>query len=395
MNLSQFIPENLESILAEWEKFARTVPSATAMDAGALRDHAKEILLAIARDMDVEQSDEEQSIKSKGLQVSRSAEVTDATNHASVRFAEGFSLIEMASEYRALRASAVRLWLVQLETDAKGDICELTRFNEGIDQALTESIKCFSDKLDRSRELFMGMLGHDLRTPVQVILQSAQLLPKATGDLRTQVARHIDRSARNISKMVDDLLDVTRTRLGASLPLEPRPIDAAVLCRQIVEDVIAIYPRRDIEVELRGDLGGRWDAARLTQLLTNLVRNAVQHGDVASSITVRAIGEADHVAFEVHNFGEPIPSEKLPFIFEPLVRGGNGSKMPGAHSYSMGLGLYIASTIASAHSGTLSVESSREIGTLFRARLPRGPVESHTALPNLATPLQPPMHTSQ
>jgi signal transduction histidine kinase len=374
MTLSQFIRNNLEVILAEWERFATTIPSASGMDTRALRDHAKEILIAIALDMESAQSGEEQTTKSKGLKVKSVEQDTDATTHASCRFYDGFTLNEMVSEYRALRASVVRLWLAQPLGETAERIQELIRFNEGIDEALTESIKQFSDRLDQSRELFMGMLGHDLRTPLQVILQSTRMLSKASPDQRQQAILLIERSARNIKGMVEDLLDVARTRLGASIPLETAPTDAAALCQQLVEDVRAIYPRREIRLEASGDLNGVWDSARLNQLLTNLVRNAVQHGDTGSSITVRAIGDKSEAVFEVHNFGEPIPPAKLPLIFEPLVRANERARTRNPID-SLGLGLYIASTIAKAHRGTLSAESSRERGTIFKARLPRRPDE--------------------
>lgn len=370
MTLSQFIRDNIEVILTEWEQFASTIPSAAGMDTRALRDDAKEVLLAIALDMEASQSKKEQSIKSKGLKVKSVDRETDAKVHASGRFIEGFSLDEMVSEFRALRASVIRFWLEQPEAQTKDRLLELIRFNEGIDQALTESIERFSQQLNYSRELFMGMLGHDLRTPLQVILQSTRVLSKASGEEQKQAILHIDRSARHIKRMVDDLLDVARTRLGATFPLEPQPTDAAVLCRQLVEDSHAISPGRIIRFEASGDLNGVWDSARLNQLLTNLVRNAIQHGDAESPITVRGIGEDGYALFEVHNFGEPIPPAKLPQIFEPLVRGNADAEMR-AESENLGLGLYIASTIAKAHSGTLIVESSRDGGTLFRARLPR------------------------
>lgn len=375
MTLPEFIRENIEPILAEWEQFAISIPSASGMDTHALRDDAKQILLAIALDMETAQSGEEQSTKSKGRKLANGDKPTDATNHGSDRYLGGFSIKEMVSEYRALRASVVRLWLVQPVVKSEEHLFELIRFNEGIDQALTESVGRFADQLDQSRELFMGMLGHDLRTPLQVILQSTRILTKASGDLQEQAARHIDRSARNIKGMVEDLLDVARTRLGASMPLEPQPTDAAVVCRQLVQDLRSIYPGRDILFEVDGDLNGVWDPSRLNQLLTNLVRNAVQHGDAASSITVRARGDDGHAIFEVHNFGEPIPSSKIPLIFEPLVQGDKNAEVR-AQPENLGLGLYIARTIAKAHSGTLSAESSRDKGTLFRARLPRMPNES-------------------
>lgn len=372
MTLSQFIRKNIEIILTEWEQFASTIPSAAGMDKRALRNDAKEVLLTIALDMEDSQSDKEQSIKSKGLKARNGGGETDAATHASGRFIEGFSLDEMVSEFRALRASVIRLWLKQPEAETRERLLELIRFNEGIDQALTESIERFSEQLNYSRELFMGMLGHDLRTPLQVILQSTRVVSKVSGDVQQQAILHIDRSARHIKRMVDDLLDVARTRLGASFPLEPQPIDAAVLCRQLVEDSRAISRGHDIRFEASGDLNGVWDSARLHQLLTNLLRNAIQHGDAATPITVRAIGEESHALFEVHNFGEPVPPSKLQSIFEPMVRGKAGAEM-GGQSENLGLGLYIARTIAKAHSGTLSVESSRDRGTSFRARLPRAP----------------------
>src|SRR5688572_16471447 len=176
MTLSQFIRDNIEAILMEWEQFATTIPSAAGMDTRALRNDAKKILLAIALDMETAQNGEEQWIKSKGLKVRSGDKDTDATTHASGRFIDGFSLNEMVSEYRALRASVIRLWLAQPTAETKDRLFELIRFDEGIDEALTESIRRFADQLNHSRELFMGMLGHDLRTPLQVILQSSRML---------------------------------------------------------------------------------------------------------------------------------------------------------------------------------------------------------------------------
>jgi signal transduction histidine kinase len=371
MTLAEFIRAEMETILAEWERFAKSIPSATGMDSRSLRDDAKNILLAIALDMESAQTGLEQFEKSMGRKAPISDQDSEATIHGSDRFLEGFSLKEMVSEYRALRASVIRLWLMQPEAANIDRIYELTRFNEGIDQALTESIGRFSDQLDNSRELFMGVLSHDLRTPLQIILQSTHMIAKASlPQPLQQSTQHIERSARNIKRLVDDLLDVTRTRLGAAMPLDPQMVDAAVLSRRLVEDLLALHPKRDIQLETRGDLNGMWDSGRLNQLLTNLARNAVQYGDVSAPVTIRAIGEADHVVFEVHNFGEPISPAILPRIFDPLVRA-NVDSAARTQTANMGLGLYIASTIAKAHAGTLTAESSREKGTLFRARLPR------------------------
>jgi signal transduction histidine kinase len=373
MTLSKFIRHNMEAILNEWQHFAETIPSAGGMDARALRNDAKEVLLAIALDMESLQSDEEQAVKSKGGKArSHDNGDTAAESHGGTRFFDGFTLDEMVSEYRALRASVIRLWLASPVAGKQDSLYELIRFHEGIDQALTESVERFSHRLSRSRELFMGILGHDLRTPLQVILQSTPVLLKSLGTAQQQqaAASRIERSAQHMSSMVGDLLDVARTRLGASLPLEPEPMDGDAACQRVVEELRALYPKREIQYEVRGDLNGVWDVERVNQLLTNLVRNALQHGDASAPVTVRAIGEPERTVFEVHNTGEPIPPNMMPHLFEPLVHGNRTSEM-GAHSGSMGLGLYIAYTIAKAHRGTLTAESSREHGTLFTACLPR------------------------
>src|SRR5688500_4468291 len=179
MTLSQFIRDKIEAILHESAQSAISLQTPAGMDTHALRNDAKKILLAIALDMESAQSGQEQSTKSKGLKVRSGDQETDATTHASGRFIDGFSLNEMVSEYRALRASVIRLWLAQPTAETKDRLFELIRFDEGIDEALTESIRRFADQLNHSRELFMGMLGHDLRTPLQVILQSSRMLSKA------------------------------------------------------------------------------------------------------------------------------------------------------------------------------------------------------------------------
>jgi signal transduction histidine kinase len=387
MSLSEFIRHNMEAILNEWQQFAETIPSAGGMDARALRNDAKEVLLAIALDMETSQSDEEQAVKSRGGKArSHDKSDTAAESHGGTRFFDGFTLNEMVSEYRALRATVIRLWLATPVAGKEDVLYELIRFHEGIDQALTESIERFSCRLSRSRELFMGVLGHDLRTPLQVILQSTPVLVKSLGTAQQQqaAASRIERSAKHISSMVGDLLDVARTRLGASLPLDPEPMDGDGACKSVVEEFRELYPKRDIRYEVSGDVSGVWDAVRVNQLLSNLVRNALQHGEASSPVTVRAIGEPKRAVFEVHNIGEPIPPTMMPHLFEPLVHGNRTSEME-AHSGSMGLGLYIACTIAKAHRGTLTAKSSREHGTLFTACLPRTSNEFQTPLPSSET----------
>lgn len=374
MPLSRFIQENIEAILDEWQQFAASIPSARGLDRRALRDDAMSILRAIVLDMESAQSAEKQTLKAKGRQQRSGAADTAAESHAVARFAEGFDLKEMVSEYRALRASVIRRWLASGTGAEEATLYELTRFNEAIDQALSESVARFSDRIDESRQLFMGVLGHDLRTPLQIILQSALYLRKrnANAGYDSEAVSHIERSAQHLTKMVGDLLDVTRTRLGGSLPVNPQPMDARSLCESVVAEFRALHPERELHLRTEGDLNGSWDTGRLYQLVSNLVRNAIQHGDPAAPVTMTAVGEPNSVTLRVHNFGEPISPSLLPHIFEPLRR---GDSRPNAHhgTPSLGLGLYIACTIAIAHGGSLRAESSREHGTVFTACLPRQP----------------------
>lgn len=373
--LATFILANMEAILQEWQKFASTVLSARGMDRKALRDDAEWILRTIARDMQTRQSRAEQEAKSKDTKPPRkNAAETAAEAHGAQRFVSGFDLNEMVSEYRALRASVIRLWTASCKADQVQLVEELTRFNEGIDQALAESIRYFAGQLDRSRELFMGILGHDLRTPLQVIQSSAERLLRAHADPRQQqrLGVYVRDSAKQMSLLLADLLDTVRTQLGGSLPLQLQDVDLSALCHAVAAQFQQLHPNRHLQCDTSGEVRGRWDEARLHQLLTNLLRNAFQHGAADSTITLSARIEKQAAIVSVHNEGEPIPKELMVHVFEPLRRG--DSQQHGVDTFSMGLGLYIASTIAQAHQGALTVESTRDHGTTFTARLPLAPL---------------------
>jgi signal transduction histidine kinase len=379
--LATFILANMEDIMREWQKFAATVHSAKGMDRKALRDDAEWILRTIARDMQTPQSRAEQEAKSKDTRPPRknSAE-TAAEAHGAQRFVSGFDLNEMVSEYRALRASVIRLWTASCKIDEVQLVEELTRFNEGIDQALSESIRYFAGQLDRSRELFMGILGHDLRTPLHVIQASAERLLRAhaNAEQQRQLGVYVRDGANQITLMLADLLDTVRTQLGGSLPLQLREMDIGEVCKVVTEQFRVLHPQRDVQCNANAGLRGRWDEIRVHQLLTNLLRNAIQYGNGDSTITVSALLNNQSVVVAVHNEGEPIPPELMVNIFEPLRRGDaqhRGAQSRGMDSFSMGLGLYIAATIAQAHQGSLTVESTREQGTTFTATLPLVPAD--------------------
>jgi signal transduction histidine kinase len=374
MPLSDFILANLEAILMEWEKFAETLqPVTQSMDRKALRDGAKGILTAIANDMDRPQSAQEQQAKSQGRRpMPNDSPDSSAQFHAAHRLRQGFDLNEVVSEYRALRASVIRLWTEQLGQADRAALNELTRFNEAIDAALTESVARYISRLDRSKDLLLAVLGHDLRNPLGAILQSAQFLLKsdALDSQYTKAASRIVNSGTRMKQMISDLLDFARTRLGDRLPVEPSLMDMGDACRQTLNEIGAFYPDCTLRFESAGALSGLWDAARISQMLSNLVGNAVQHGSTEAPIRVAATGKADEVVVTVHNRGTPIPADDVHRIFEPLARAAESSSQPDS-AQSLGLGLYIAREIAKAHGGTMELVSSDEEGTTFAACLPR------------------------
>jgi signal transduction histidine kinase len=372
--LSRFIRDNAELILAEWETFARSLPGGGAMDVAALRDHAKEMLLAIAADLERPQSDRVQDEKARGERDALEVrEATAAQEHGTGRAGSGFTVGQMVAEFRALRASVTRLWLAEAQDGALTDLTDLIRFNEAIDQAIAESVSRFSQALARTQERFLAILSHDLRTPLGAIITSTLFMLDAGGleePNRTLVAR-ASSSARRMNQMVLDLVEFTRTRLDDAIPVVRAEVDGRRLVHDVVLEIAASYPDSVVQVETAGNLSGAWDADRLTQALTNLVGNAVQHGASAKPVRVSARGLADIVMLSVHNEGSPIPPEQQAAIFREGERiTGRAAATDRRHQ---GLGLFIVERIVAAHGGTVSVRSSLEEGTTFTIRLPRRP----------------------
>jgi signal transduction histidine kinase len=374
--LARFIRDNTEPILAEWETFARSL-HAGEMNVEALRDHAKEMLLVIAADLERPQSELAQDEKARGERDADDAgepkDLTAAQEHGSGRAGSGFTVGQMVAEFRALRASVTRLWLAEETGPAHTDLMDLIRFNEAIDQAIAESVSRFSQVVATTQERFLAILSHDLRTPLGAIITSMRFMLDTDGleePNRTLIAR-ASSSARRMNQMVLDLVEFTRTRLDDAIPVVRAEVDARRLVHDVVMEVAASYPDSVVQVETGGELRGAWDADRITQALTNLVGNAVQHGAPGKPIRVSARGIANEVTFSVHNEGPPIPPEQQAAIFQEGQR--VASRAASADRRHQGLGLYIVDRIVAAHGGTVSVRSSAAEGTTFTIRLPRRP----------------------
>jgi signal transduction histidine kinase len=378
MRLADFILANVEPILLEWERFARSLAPGSEMSVLALRDHAEDLLRTTARDMSSAQTREQQSDKSKG----RGAGGVESTrldhasaDHAAERLSSGFNLNEVVSEYRALRASVLRLWSESAREADSSDLDDLTRFNESIDQSLSEAIRSFTSRVEESRELFLATLGHDLRTPLNALVLSSEVLARSgqLDDENVRTARQMANFGHVMAGMINDLLDFTRARLGGGMPVSPAPVDLERLCCDVVEEFRVADPGHPVRVESRGTVTGEWDPARLRQVVSNLVANAIAHGEDGGPIEISVSGDEADVILTVANRGPAIPPAALPTLFDPFVRGPSAASRKGRTGGGTGLGLYIVRQIIVAHRGTISVESSDPAGTRVTVRLPRHP----------------------
>jgi signal transduction histidine kinase len=370
MGLAEFILQNMEGILVRWEAFAATrLPAAAKMAPLALRDHARQILEAVVNDLRTPQTRKAQADKSMGLApIIISAPETAAETHAILRARSGFDINQLAAEYRALRASVLELW-----TDSCGPnnipMDDLIRFNEAIDQAVAESISFFSAKVEESRNLLLGMLGHDMRTPLQTIqMTSSYLAALNAGATVSAAADRLIRSGARIQALVDDLVDFNRSNLGLGININPSRVDLASAFRDEVDQLRVAHPGREITLEMSGDLHGVWDGLRLQQVLANLVVNGLKHGMPDTPVHVTVAEDREIIRVEVRNAGPVIEESTLNWIFEPLKRG-VGAERPHA-SESLGLGLYIARQIVKSHGGDIQARSTHT-ETVFSVMLPR------------------------
>jgi len=372
LRLPDFIQFEIEAILLEWETFAAAqLPAAAEMKSLALRDHAKQILQAIARDIRRPQTEEARTLKSMGrAPLLRDTSETAAETHALLRARSGFDIIQLAAEYRALRASVLRLWKDAGGVSSDEDFNDMLRFNEGIDQALAESISSFSVEIEGERNLLLGMIGHDMRNPLQAIRMTASYLQKLNaGEQVAAAAERLVFSGARLKAMLGDLSDFSRDKLGLGIEVTPHSIDLADVFMEEVQQLRTAHPTRRIELSSAGDLRGVWDAGRMHQVLGNLLSNALKYGKPGSTVEVVLAGMGDEVIFTVTNDGVKIGDDALHAFFDPLSRG----QHPQAHrdqDGGLGLGLYICRQIALAHHGSIRARSD-ENRTIFEVRLPK------------------------
>jgi signal transduction histidine kinase len=370
MRIAQFIRSHPDEIETAWEHFARELSaSGPELSAWTLRDHLREILLAMVDNMESPQSLEEQSEKSKGNGARGDALDRISALHAGMRLNSGFNLEQAISEYRALRSSILFLWVQSRPASDDVVLSEVTQFNETIDQAIAEIIRRYADRAERYSDVFLGVLTHEVRNPLNIIEISGQGL-KATALEKAQ-SRSVERILRAVGTangLMNDLAILVRSRMRVPLPITRTAADLGEICEQALEDVRASQPDVVVELEKTGDLSGNWDRERLGQVVFNLMMNAVIHAS-AKQVHIRAEGRGPDVELRVSNQGTPIPPDLQNSIFDPFVRREVAS--PGYIKSGLGLGLFIVREIVTRHDGVVGVASTESEGTTFTVRLPR------------------------
>jgi signal transduction histidine kinase len=350
MKLAPFIIANLDRIIVERD----ALPAAENMTSQALRKHAKQLLQAIAKDMG---------------QGAAPGQETAAAVRGILRPLAAFDLPQIGAEFRALKASVIKLWMAHIAQAGEQELADMMRLNEGIDQALADSTRMYSEDVARSRDIFLGILGHDLRTPLGAISIAADYLalPGIPEEKRLQAVGRIKSSTATMNAMIRDLLEYTKARLEHGIPITPRAADMGRICETALDAVRTAHPYCDFDFHASGNLAGSFDSARLQQAIVNLLNNAVQYCTRGKPVMFSARDDGDAVCVEVKNHGTRIPCEALQVFLGPAMQAASD-----AHSTtSLGLGLFIAREIVVTHGGTIRVASNDADETVFTVLLPK------------------------
>ncbi|MBT2333640.1 HAMP domain-containing histidine kinase [Variovorax paradoxus] len=371
MQIATFIERSKEKILAESVAYARTIVSLKDEEEAVLRNHLPLVLEAISADLRTPQSRTESIEKSHGSPLANIGDPeTAAETHGLMRARSGLHIEQVVAEYRALRSCVLRLWSEAEASPPGADtVQDVGRFNEAIDQALAESVRVYAAEVERWRQIFLGVVGHDLRTPLNAVSLTAELLTQvAPKDLALPTER-LRRSVSRMASLLDSLLEYNRAGLGGGMTVERLPVDLAKACGEEVELQRDAFPGARIELIVRGDTGGEFDGSRIREALGNLITNAVKHGLPSEPVVVRLEGDESSIRLAVENAAAgSISSGEMELLFEPLRRG--AVQRPGSDRSHLGLGLFIVRQIARAHGGEVSGHSeSRKVR--FTVTLPR------------------------
>lgn len=400
MQVGNFIRHYKEAILREWDEFAGTlVPAADAMTWSELRDSAAEILDAIADDMESDQTREEQRRKSRGqTEDTTSAMSQTARIHAADRLTHRFELDQVIAEYRALRASVVRLWTENVDAWSSEAIGELIRFDEAIDESLAIAVAFFNQRLreaeaklrrveiraekhkyralkreGKAKDEFLAILAHELRNPLAPIRSGLDLLERAPDDVdvRSRVVPIMSRQVSHLVRLVDDLLDISRLSWG-KIELQKETLNLNELVEDAIEQARHLLEEKGhrLHVRLSEDLHlVSCDRERLTQVLTNLLSNATKYTEANGDITVTTGKENGRAWISIRDSGRGIDEADLERVFDKFTQ--LGSQDVGDETAGLGIGLTLCDELVRLHDGAIEAKSAGAgAGSEFVIRLP-------------------------
>lgn len=367
MKVADFIRKHSEEIAKEWEAFARTcAPAASEMNVAQLRDHILPLLRFVADDMDTPQTTFEQNEKAQGRQPLVPGEASEAEQHAAARIIDGFTIDQVIGEFRALRASVLRLWAQHRDSDQQAPITEpaqITRFNESIDQMLSESVVRHARLEARAREhstrrdAFLATLSHELRGPFAAIVNGVHIVEAAgaTNASLAPVAAMMARQAQHLRRLLDDLLDLARiSRDRLSISCAPTDI------RKCVQDAVDANreahtrPAHVLKLDMpAAPVVGEVDGTRIMQVISILLNNAINYSPAGSRIELSLNHDHEYARVSVRDEGIGISADVLPHIFEPFhVTHENNLAKQG-----LGIGLALARRLVELHAGSLEARS--------------------------------------
>lgn len=346
--------------------FAATrLPAAVSMASLELRDHAQQILEAIAVDLSASQSREEQAAKSMGLApVPFPAWETAAQTHAVLRQKSGYDIKQLVPNTGRCAPASCRCGWTHACPPLRPSTMSFASTRPSIRRWRSPSAT--SVRRSSKHEILLGMLSHDMRSPLQTVQMTAVYLGQLNaGSDVSAAARRLIRSGAHLQALLDDLVDFNRTNLGLGISIVASSVDLGSICAEELERLRAAFPDNQLHLDVVGDCGGSWDGKRVQQLLGNLVVNAIHHGVSDGPVRVMVMGGDTDVRIEVSNNGPAVDGEALVQLFEPLKRGTANTRPHG-----LGLGLYIVREIAKGHGGTAEARSDAQ-ETVFTVILPK------------------------
>jgi signal transduction histidine kinase len=382
MQLGALIHSQLEAIIERWEAATREAlgPSKAATLGEALPQPYRDLIIQTLAETPGAFCAERPSSALDGEGLGAAGQ-DSAARYVALRYAAGLTVADVVCELGLLWPSV--LWLLRttgtLDQEASYD--ELERFTGALHNMLARSVQSYLDKVSAAGDMFLAILGHEIRNPLQAVAVAGKLLavPGLPDPTRVATAARVSRATKLMDGLVSDLIDFTRSRLGVRARVERSACDLREACQEALELAQMSAPEREFRHQFVGDLQLQADRARLRQVMSNLLNNALQHGDEATPISLSALGTEESIMLTVSNFGRPIPEEAARVIFEPLVQVPISSADPTKRfKHSLGLGLYIAREIVRGHDGTITVHSSPTAGTTFTVRLPRQPSGGHS-----------------